>query len=154
MRHTKRSWGGLIVFAGGAALEYSQIGPCKRRRGPTLLFSSRAGTKTGSQNLKATQQVSDGKIKLKNDGPPPSHLPHAGAIANANAPKTRHQPPPRKEIQQSNTKCPFPETKPVIGGFSIFEVASREEAQAWATKIAKACRCAQEVREIMYDPES
>ena len=52
------------------------------------------------------------------------------------------------------TDGPFPETKPVIGGFSIFEVASREEAQAWATKIAKACRCAQEVREIMYDPES
>lgn len=49
---------------------------------------------------------------------------------------------------------PFPETKPVIGGFSIFELPSREEALAWAAKIAKACRCAQEVREIMYDPES
>lgn len=49
---------------------------------------------------------------------------------------------------------PFPETKPVLGGFSIFEVASHEEALKWAAKIAKACRCAQEVREIMYDPES
>ncbi len=48
----------------------------------------------------------------------------------------------------------IPLTKPVIGGFSIFELPSREEAQAWAAKIAKACRCAQEVREIMYDPES
>jgi hypothetical protein len=54
----------------------------------------------------------------------------------------------------SVTDGPFPETKRVIGGFSIFEVASREEALAWAAKIAKACRCAQEVREIMYDPES
>jgi hypothetical protein len=49
---------------------------------------------------------------------------------------------------------PFPETKPVVGGFSIIEVASREEALAWAAKIAEACRCAQEVREIFYDPES
>jgi hypothetical protein len=52
------------------------------------------------------------------------------------------------------TESPFPETKPVIGGFSIFEVPTREEALTWAAKIAKACRCAQEVREIMYDPES
>jgi hypothetical protein len=42
----------------------------------------------------------------------------------------------------------------VIGGFSIIEVASREEALAWAGRIAKACRCAQEVRGIMFDPES
>jgi hypothetical protein len=49
---------------------------------------------------------------------------------------------------------PFPETKAVIGGFSIVEVASREAALAWAARLAAACRCAQEVREIMYDPES
>ena len=49
---------------------------------------------------------------------------------------------------------PAPETKAVIGGFSIVEVASREEALAWAGKIAESCRCAPEVREIMYDPES
>src|SRR5215213_4827312 len=47
---------------------------------------------------------------------------------------------------------PFPETKAVIGGFSIVEVPSREEALDWAAKIAAACRCVQEVREIMYDP--
>lgn len=47
-----------------------------------------------------------------------------------------------------------PEKKSVIGGFSIVEVASREEALAWADRFAKACRCAQEVREIMFDPES
>jgi hypothetical protein len=33
-------------------------------------------------------------------------------------------------------------------------VASREEGLMWAARIADACRCAQEVREIMYDPES
>lgn len=49
---------------------------------------------------------------------------------------------------------PVPETKAVIGGFSIIEVPSREEALIWAARIAKACRCAQEVREIMFDPES
>ena len=49
---------------------------------------------------------------------------------------------------------PSPESKAVIGGFSILEVPSREEALAWAAKIAVACRCAQEVREIGYDPES
>jgi hypothetical protein len=52
------------------------------------------------------------------------------------------------------TDGPYPETKAVIGGFSIIEVPSREEALEWAAKIAAACRCAQEVREIMYDPDS
>lgn len=49
---------------------------------------------------------------------------------------------------------PDPETKVAIGGFSILEVPSREEALAWAAKLAAACRCAQEVREIGDDPES
>jgi hypothetical protein len=52
------------------------------------------------------------------------------------------------------TNGPVPEVKPVIGGFSILEIASREEALAWAARFAEACRCAQEVREIMDDPES
>lgn len=49
---------------------------------------------------------------------------------------------------------PYPETKAVIGGFSIIEVPTHEDALAWAARIAAACRCAQEVRELMYDPES
>lgn len=52
------------------------------------------------------------------------------------------------------TAGPIPETKSVIGGFSIIEVSSREEALAWAARIAAGCRCSQEVREIMFDPES
>jgi hypothetical protein len=54
----------------------------------------------------------------------------------------------------TSTAGPMPETKAVVGGFSIIEVASREEALVWAARIAAACRCAQEVREIMFDPES
>ena len=52
------------------------------------------------------------------------------------------------------TVGPVPETKAVIGGFSIIEVSSRDEALDWAARIAAGCRCAQEVREIMFDPES
>jgi hypothetical protein len=47
---------------------------------------------------------------------------------------------------------PDPETKAVLGGFSIVDVPSREEALEWAARIAVACRCAQEVRELMPDP--
>ncbi len=49
---------------------------------------------------------------------------------------------------------PVPETKSVIGGFAIIEVSSRPEALDWAARLARACRCAQEVREIGYDPAS
>ena len=46
---------------------------------------------------------------------------------------------------------PYPETKEVIGGFTIVDVPSREAALEWAAKIAVACRCAQEVREFQPD---
>jgi hypothetical protein len=49
---------------------------------------------------------------------------------------------------------PRPGKTQYLGGFSILEVDSREAALEWAAKIAAACRCAQEVRELMYDPES
>jgi hypothetical protein len=52
------------------------------------------------------------------------------------------------------TDGPYPETKEVIGGFAVVDVPSREEALEWAAKIAVACRCAQEVREILPDPTS
>jgi hypothetical protein len=50
------------------------------------------------------------------------------------------------------TDGPYPETKEVIGGFCVVDVPSREEALKWAAKTASACRCAQEVRELMPDP--
>jgi hypothetical protein len=40
------------------------------------------------------------------------------------------------------------------GGFTVLELPTREDAVAWARKIAVACRCAQELREFMYDPAS
>ena len=40
------------------------------------------------------------------------------------------------------------------GGFTVLEVPTRAEAEAWAARIAAACRCEQEVREFMFDPES
>jgi hypothetical protein len=49
----------------------------------------------------------------------------------------------------TTTDGPYPEA---IGGFTIVDVSSREEALEWAAKIAVACRCAQEVRKIMPDP--
>ena len=45
---------------------------------------------------------------------------------------------------------PYPQA---IGGFTLIDVPSREEALEWAAKTAGACRCAVEVREIMPDPE-
>ena len=49
---------------------------------------------------------------------------------------------------------PAPESKAVIGGFSVIEVPTRQEALSWAARIAVGCRCAQEVRLIMDDPEA
>jgi hypothetical protein len=50
------------------------------------------------------------------------------------------------------TDGPYPETKEVIGGFAVIAVASRAEAIEWAAKLAAACRCTQEVREILPEP--
>jgi hypothetical protein len=44
-------------------------------------------------------------------------------------------------------------SKPYMGGLTIVDVPSREAALEWAARIAAACRCAQEVREVMPDPE-
>jgi hypothetical protein len=40
-----------------------------------------------------------------------------------------------------------------ISGITVIDVPTREEALAWAARVATACRCAQEVREIGFDPE-
>jgi hypothetical protein len=44
------------------------------------------------------------------------------------------------------------DSKAYIAGVTIIDVPSREEALQWASKIAVACRCAQEVREFAPDP--
>jgi hypothetical protein len=43
---------------------------------------------------------------------------------------------------------------PLNGGFTVLELPSRKEAIAWAARIAKACRCDQELRAFGFDPES
>ena len=48
----------------------------------------------------------------------------------------------------------YPQTKELDLGFCVLELPSREAAVRWAAKIAKACRCSQELREFGYDPES
>ncbi len=43
------------------------------------------------------------------------------------------------------------EGKAYVGGFAVVDVPSREEVLRWAARIAVACRCAQEVRELVPD---
>jgi hypothetical protein len=50
----------------------------------------------------------------------------------------------------SVTDGPHPDA---VGGLTVIEVPSREEALEWAAEIAIACRCAQEVRAFGPDPE-
>jgi hypothetical protein len=51
-------------------------------------------------------------------------------------------------VSTDGTVTDGPESKAYIGGFSVVDVSSREEALRWARRIAVACRCAQEVREF------
>lgn len=52
------------------------------------------------------------------------------------------------------TEGGYPWAPPLDGGFTVLEVPSREEALAWAARIAKACRCSQELRVFLFDPQS
>jgi hypothetical protein len=47
----------------------------------------------------------------------------------------------------------YPGTE-IGGGFTVLELPNRKAAEEWASKIAAACRCSQELREFMYDPAS
>jgi hypothetical protein len=55
-------------------------------------------------------------------------------------------------VAADGTVTDGPESKAYVGGFTIVDVPSREEALEWAGKIAVACRCAQEVRAFGADP--
>jgi hypothetical protein len=52
-------------------------------------------------------------------------------------------------VATDGTVTDGPESKAYIGGFSVVDVPSHEEALEWAGRIAVACRCAQEVREFV-----
>ena len=62
-----------------------------------------------------------------------------------------HQDPSVVATDGTVTDGPYPESKEHIGGFAVVDVASREEALKWAAKIAAACRCAQQVFELLPD---
>ena len=48
----------------------------------------------------------------------------------------------------------YPWAPTLDGGFTVLELPSREEAVAWAARIAQACRCDQELRVFGFDPRS
>ena len=62
-----------------------------------------------------------------------------------------HQDPTVVATDGTVTDGPYPESKEHLGGFAVVDVPSREEAVAWAAKIAVACRCAQQVFELLPD---
>ncbi len=48
----------------------------------------------------------------------------------------------------------YPWAPRLDGGFTVLELPSRDEAIAWAARLAKACRCDQELRVFHFDPQS
>lgn len=48
----------------------------------------------------------------------------------------------------------YPWAPALNGGLTVLELPTRDEAVAWAARIAKACRCAQELRVVQVDPPS
>jgi hypothetical protein len=48
----------------------------------------------------------------------------------------------------------YPWAPRLDGGFTVLELPSREAAVTWAARIARACRCAQELRVFQFDPQS
>lgn len=57
-------------------------------------------------------------------------------------------------LDGSCTTETYPQTREFDGGFCVLELPSRALAVQWAARLAAACRCAQELREFYYDPES
>ena len=48
----------------------------------------------------------------------------------------------------------YPWAPTLNGGFTVLELPSRDEAVAWAARLARACRCDQELRVFGFDPQS
>ncbi|MEE4300758.1 MAG: transcription initiation protein [Pseudomonadales bacterium] len=46
----------------------------------------------------------------------------------------------------------YPWAPALDGGFTVLELSSRDDAIAWAARIARACRCSQELRVFQIDP--
>jgi hypothetical protein len=76
---------------------------------------------------------------------------HAGVFVFAGGLRN-HQEASLVATDGTITDGPYPASKQYLGGFAIVDVPSLDEALEWAAKFAVACRCAQEVREILFDP--
>jgi Uncharacterized protein conserved in bacteria len=63
-------------------------------------------------------------------------------------------PPVRVGADGATSGETYPQTRNLDGGFCVLDLPTREAAIQWAAKLSKACRCAQELREFMFDPES
>lgn len=48
----------------------------------------------------------------------------------------------------------YPWAPTLDGGFTVLELPTRDEAIAWAARLAKACRCNQELRVFGFAPQS
>jgi hypothetical protein len=71
----------------------------------------------------------------------------AGGLDDAVAPVTIHP-------DGHHSPDTHPHSRHLNGGFCILELPTRDAALEWAAKLAKACRCPQELRVFMYDEES
>jgi len=63
-------------------------------------------------------------------------------------------PPVLVAADGSVTPGGYPWAPKLDGGFTVLELPSREDAIAWAARIAKACGCDQELRVFGFDPQS
>lgn len=63
-------------------------------------------------------------------------------------------PPVRVAADGTVTRGTYPQTSRLEGGYTVLELPTRDQAERWAAKIAKACRCDQELRQFGYDPMS
>lgn len=52
------------------------------------------------------------------------------------------------------TDGPYPETKELIGGVTVIDVPTREDALEWATRFAAACQASQELTAFIPDPRA
>ncbi|HEY1140441.1 MAG TPA: transcription initiation protein [Lysobacter sp.] len=63
-------------------------------------------------------------------------------------------PPVRVSADGTVAAGGYPWGPALNGGFTVLELPTREDAIAWAARIARACRCDQELRVFGFDPQS
>ena len=62
--------------------------------------------------------------------------------------------PVRVAADGTLTPGSYPQTEQLDGGFCVLSLPNRDDAVAWAARLAEACRCPQDLREFFFDPES